>query len=175
VAELRERLQQASGITQLRSRLTDHFAHRADLLKIRLTGELLIRAEHLLRRDLTAADRWPLGGVTAMVTAYQNELGLAELDLLQRIQTGTMVIGHADREQILRLIGEYGRTIQDRLGLPADTPLAELATRAATLHKRWLLEGPAVVDRESADVIVRRCDNLLHHLRAAQAHLEDPQ
>ena len=175
VAELRERLQQASGITQLRSRLTDHFAHRADLLKIRLTGELLIRAEHSLRRDLTAADRWPLDGVTAMVTAYENELGLAELDLLQRIQTGTTVIGHADREQILRLIGEYGRTIHDRLGLPADTPLAELATRAATLHKRWLLEGPAVVDRESADVIVRRCDNLLHHLRAAQAHLEDPQ
>lgn len=175
VAELRERLQQASGITRLRSRLTDHFAHRADLLKTRLTGELLVRAERSLRRDLTAADRRTLERVTAMVTAYQDELGLAELALLQRIQTGTTVPGPADREQILRLIGEYGRTVPDRLGLPTGTPLAELATRAAALHGRWLLHGPALVDRESADVLVRRCDNLLHHIRAAQSHLEDPR
>jgi dynamin family protein len=175
VAELRERLQQASGITGLRGRLTDHFAHRADLLKTRLTSELLIRAERSLRRHLTPADRQTLDGVTAMVTAYQNELGLAELGLLQRIQTATTVLSRADREQILRLIGEYGRAVYDRLGLPADTPLAELAARAASLHERWLLDGPTIVDRESADVLVRRCDNLRHHVRAAQSHLEDPR
>jgi hypothetical protein len=175
VAELREQLQQASGITRLRGRLTDHFAHRADLLKTRLAGELLIRAERSLRRDLTPADRRTLDSVTAIVTAYQNELGLAELGLLQRIQTGTTVLSHADREQILRLIGEYGRAVHDRLGLSPGTPLAELAARAAALHTRWLLDGPAIVDRESADVLVRRCDNLLHHLRAAQSHMDDPQ
>src|SRR5580658_6957516 len=38
-AQLRERLTEASGISGLRDRLTDHFAHRADLLKARTTGE----------------------------------------------------------------------------------------------------------------------------------------
>jgi hypothetical protein len=173
--ELRERLAVASGISGLRDRLTDHFAHRADLLKARLAGELMLRADRSLRRDLGPADRRVLDGVTAMVTAYRRELGLAELDLLQRLQTGALPVSDADREEILRLIGEYGVAVPARLGLPPEAPLAGLAARAEALHERWLLNGPAILDRESADVLVQRCNKLKQNIRAARSHLEDPQ
>lgn len=174
-SQLRERLAAASGISGLRDRLTDHFAHRADLLKARLTGELMLRAHRSLRRDLGPDDRRALDGVTAMVTAYRGEIGLAELDLLQRLQTGALPVSEADREEILRLIGEYGTAVHARVGLPAETPLAELAARADALHERWLLSGPGILDRESAEVLVRRCNNLRKNIRDARSHLEDPQ
>jgi predicted GTPase len=174
-AQLRERLAEASGISVLRDRLTNHFAHRADLLKARLTSELMLRADRSLRRDLGPSDRRVLDGVTAMVTAFRRELGLAELELLQRLQTGALPVTDADREEVLRLIGEYGTAVPTRLGLPPNAPLAELAARADALHERWLLSGPGILDRESADVLVRRCDNLRKNIRIARSHLEDPQ
>jgi hypothetical protein len=175
VADLRERLAQASGISGLRDRLTNHFARRADLLKARLTGELMIAAHRALRRNLTPSDQRVLDRVTAMLTAYQQELGLAELDLLQRLQTGALPASPADREEILRLIGEYGTAVHTRLGLPPGAPLAELAARADVLHERWLLNGPGILDREAADALVRRCNNLRKNIRDARSHLEDPQ
>jgi hypothetical protein len=174
-AQLRERLTEASGISGLRDRLTDHFAHRADLLKARTTGELMLRADRSLRQNLGLPDRRVLDGVTAMVTAYQRELGLAELELLQRLQTGALPVNDADREEVLRLIGEYGTAVHTRLGLPPNAPLAELAARADALHERWLLNGPGILDRESADVLVRRCNSLRKNVREARSHLEHPQ
>ena len=175
LADLREQIQQASGITRLRDRLTYHFARRADLLKTRVTYEQLVRADRSLHRDLAHADRRALDRVVSMVvTDYQHELGLAELNLLQRVQTGAIVVSDADRDQILHLIGEYGRSVQARLGLPADTPLAEMAARADALWERWF-HGSPVVGREWADVLARRCNSLQRALRVAVANLEDPQ
>ena len=174
-AELREQLQRASGINSLRDRLTSHFAHRADLIKTKLTTDLMVRAERSLYRDLGRADRGVLDGVTAMVTTYKHELGLAELELLQRVQTGALPVSAADREEILRLIGEYGKPVHSRLGLPLTAQLTELEARAAALHDRWRRDGDALVGRESADTLVRRCGNLKRDIRAARSHLEDPQ
>jgi hypothetical protein len=175
VAELREQLEQASGITRVRSRLTDHFAHRSDLLKIRLTADLLTRKERRLRRELGSVDQRALAGVTSMITGFRNELGLAELDVLQRIMTEVVSVSDADREEILLLIGEYGRSVYARLGLPSSTPMAELSTRAGELHERWVRLGTAIVDRESANVLVDRCGTLRRNLREARSLLEDPQ
>jgi hypothetical protein len=172
---LRGQLADASGISVLRDRLTDHFARRADLLKTRLTAELMRRAHRSLRRDLGPEDRRVLDGVTAMVTAFQHELGLAELELLQRLQTGALRVGEADRAEILRLIGDYGPAAHARLGLPPETPLPELAARADALHERWRASGPAILDRESAEVLVRRCHSLRKNIRDARSLLEDPQ
>jgi hypothetical protein len=175
VAELSEQLEHASGINRVRDRLTDHFAHRADLLKIRLTADLLTRKERSLRRELGSADQRALAGVTSMIAGFQHELGLAELDVLQRIMTEVVLVGDADREEILLLIGEYGRSVHARLGLPPATPMAELATRAEKLHERWVRHGLAIVDRESANVLVERCGTLRRSLREAQSLLEDPR
>ncbi|HEX3958153.1 MAG TPA: dynamin family protein [Trebonia sp.] len=173
--ELREQLQAASGISSLRDRLTSHFAHRADLLKTKLTSDLTLRAERSLSRNLGRADRGVLDGVTAMITAYRDELGLAELELLQRVQTGALPVSPADREEILHLIGEYGKAVHSRLELPANASLTELETRAGALHDRWRRDGDALVGRESADTLVRRCSNLKRDIRVARSHLEDPQ
>ncbi len=176
VAELREQLEHASGIGRVRARLTDHFAHRSDLLKVRTTADLLTRKERGLRRELGAADQRTLAGVTEMIAGFQRrELGLAELDVLQRIMTEVTPVTDADREEILQLIGEYGRSVHARLGLPSGSPLADLASRAADLHERWVRHGSSIVDRESANVLVDRCGTLKRSLRAAQSLLEDPQ
>ena len=175
VTGLRDRLARASGIDRVRTRLTDHFAHRSDLLKIRLTTDLLARLERRLRRDLDPAGQRTLAGVGAMVGGFRAELGLAELDVLQRIMTEQTPVTEADRKEILLLVGEYGRSVAARLGRPPTAPLAELARRAAELHERWVRHGTAIVDRESAAVLVERCGTLRRNLRAAQSLLEDPQ
>jgi hypothetical protein len=176
VTELREQLQEISGITRLRDQLTDHFAHRADLLKIRSVGELTTRADREHGASLGPYDRLALDSVVAMIDTYsRDELGLAELELLQELQTGTFAVSDADRAEILRLIGQHGRSVAARLGLPAGTGLPDLITRAVILHDRWRSEGPALVGRKSADTLVRRCTSLRQHLRAAQTHLENPQ
>lgn len=111
----------------------------------------------------------------SLAPGFQNELGLAELDVLQRIMTDVVPVGDADRAEILTLIGEYGRSVAARLGLPPATPVAQLAIRAGELHERWVRHGTAIVDRESARVLVDRCETLRRSLREAQSLLEDPR
>ncbi|MFD0636071.1 dynamin family protein [Catenulispora yoronensis] len=175
VDELRTRLEEVSGIRVLRDRLTDHFAHRSHLIKARITGEALRRQARGLRAGLTAPDAEALDTALETVeTALRDEPGLDELDLLQRLVSGELRLGPDDREDVLHLVGEYGRSAAARLRLADTAAPADLAARARDLHDRWLGHLNAGRYRGSAHVVVARCANLLRAVAAARALLEDP-
>ncbi|SOF02868.1 Dynamin family protein [Streptomyces sp. OV198] len=174
VTELRELLDRHSGLEELRTRLTNHFTHRADLLKIRITAELLHQADHRLRRHLSDPDKHRLDASAALIGAFVGEeLGPRELDLLQRVVTGATKPGERDLDDLLNAIGEHGRAAHQRLGLPNTASLTELRDRAVELSDRWRLRTE-LGDRHTARVLHDRYQNLIQHIDAARHHLENP-
>jgi hypothetical protein len=179
LAELRERLDVHSGMAALRTRLTGHFAHRADLIKVRMTADSLGREKDRLRRHLGDRDMRRIMEVVSLVEDFaRNEHGLSELDLLQRIAAGEVTLGGEDRHEVLHAIGEYGRSVQQRLNLPDETPLCDLRDRADQLARRWRQRrdvGFPGGDPPAARVIADRYELLLDDIDQARAHLEYPR
>jgi serine/threonine-protein kinase len=91
-----------------------------------------------------------------------------ELQLLQRHRTGSSPFRQADWDEVERLLGAYGTGPTDRLGLAADTPVADVHAAAVAAHTRWQRRAESPVSsRESSDaarVLVRTCEGILHRL-----------
>lgn len=74
-------------------------------------------------------------------------------------------------QDFLRITGEYGRSVEARLGVQGSLPVAELARLAqqkiALWHGRtangWMLSGAYV---EAASIIARSYEQIYYHLSA---------
>ncbi len=154
-------LQQRSGLPELRALLERQFTDRADVLK----------AQTALRRLDAVLDAYPIRSAEALRTRRERiEAGahaLAELRLL-----GELRLGEADadvdddqREAMELLLGAAGGDVTARLGLPPDTPAADVhaALRAALDHYRRLSENRLAPRplRRAAATLRRTCEGLL--------------
>jgi hypothetical protein len=156
---LSERLVARSGLEELRELLAGCFAARGDVLKAR---RALLGIEQLLHAgDLPSSA--PLLAEVERVRAGAHEL--AETRLVGALRSGAVEVRADEAEAVERLLGSYGSSAADRVGLPRDASGEEVRAAVSTALSQWRrraespLAGPAEV--EAARVLVRTCEGLL--------------
>lgn len=158
---LSEQLVAMSGLEDLRRLLAGCFSSRGDTLKAR---RALLGVEQVLRtrgEELRSVDG--LLADVERVRAGAHEL--AETRLLGSLRSGAVDVGPDEVEVVERLLGSYGSSTTERLGLDAEAPPDAQRTAAASALARWRrraespLAGPA--DVEAARTLVRTCEGML--------------
>ncbi|MEV5978336.1 dynamin family protein [Streptomyces sp. NPDC052114] len=133
---LRAELHRGSGMADFRALLTDHFGHRAELVK-------LARAVQHVRGLPERAGGSPRARATleravADVTRLAHaEHAFAELAVLRGHYSGAVSLDPPDAADLLRITGEYGHAPHALLGLPADAAAPELTARARERLTHW--------------------------------------
>ena len=135
---LRAELDRRSGTADFRTLLTDHFGHRADVVKL---ARAVQQVKTLPVGSATAGDprlRETLESATAPVTRLEHtEHSFAELAVLRGHYNGTVLLDPPDVAELLRITGEYGHGPHVLLGLPADASRSELQARARERLAHW--------------------------------------
>ena len=164
---LRERLLDDTGLVGFIDLLDDQFARRADLIKLdRLTG----RVERLardLRRPQAGLTGWDYALLERTVRRFRSQAADAwdRFSVISDCHTpGRLALGDGDVANALRILGEHGRLLPDRLGLPGTASAVEFATRASARKDHWArldglpFNGPT---KRSCRIVLRACDELL--------------
>ena len=167
--ELRAQLLEHSGMTRLRTLISAHFGNRAQLIKLQQTVTEL-------RRRSGTADR-AMAAVTAEIENLAlNEHGFAELALLRDYYRGLLTLTEAEAAEILRVTGEHGVWITDRLGLGRQATLDEMYHRAAQRLDYWRdrSDDPELAGytKLAAQSLRRSYELLVYHVGEARRHLE---
>ncbi|RMH85165.1 MAG: hypothetical protein D6683_01310 [Actinomyces sp.] len=154
----------ASGLTTLRRRLDESFTRRRDLLKVR---SALAEIEALAGAGMLDGD---VVARAEEIRAGAHEL--TEARALAALRAGRVRLPEQSRDALERLLGADGDAAHIRLGLPADTPAADLlaAAHQELARQRSLAEQPtsSAARRELAGVAARTCEGLIFALGAHQ-------
>lgn len=158
-SQLATELVRRSGLDELRSVLLSQFAARRDVLKAR---SALLALEQLLHRS-PAPGTESLAGELERVTAGAHDF--AELRLLNALRQGAVKVKPAESEEMERLLGAEGSSVQQRLGLGPDATGGEIRTALQNAIGRWQrrAENP-LSSRDVADAaraLIRTCEGLL--------------
>ncbi|KJE20487.1 dynamin family protein [Frankia torreyi] len=169
-AEVRQRLLADSGVERLRSLIVDHFGNRATLIKMDGGLRDLENAIVRLRREARQAGRPVPAAVDALAGRVENlrsnDHSFAELSVLSALYAQELDLSSVERDELLRVTGEYGQEPTARLGLdPAASAADQLA--AATARIRWWAGRSAdpLLDRETvraARTVLRSYERLAH-------------
>lgn len=155
-SELARALVGMSGLNQVRDVLATRFAPRRELLKARTALRAL---DEMLTGDPATTG---LAAEVEALTAGAHEL--AEVSLLDALQHPDLGFGSEDAADAERLLGGWGVSLMDRLGLPADTPPELVVAAVQRELERWQhrrespFAGPMAV--HAARVLVRSCEAL---------------
>jgi hypothetical protein len=151
-----------SGLAELTDVLSALFTERAGLLKAR---SALLALEQIVRSEPTAKSASLLGEIER-ITAGAHEF--VELALLGSLRAGVVGLGPEPIAEAERILGGSGQRPWVRLGLPADTPPAQLRAQAVETLDRWRrrAENPVSVRAiaDAAGVVVRTCEGIIASL-----------
>ena len=170
--DLASRLQDVSGLEDLRAFLTRQLAARRDTLKARsaLLGVRAVLHAH------PAAGSDDLAKMVERIDAGAHEF--AEMRLLVALRAGEVGLRDDEAEAAERLLtpGEDG--IADRLGLARDAPPDDLKAALWQTLQRWQqraespMSGPDAV--EASRILVRSTEGLIARYNAGQAPTPSP-
>ncbi|GAB3983404.1 isoniazid-induced dynamin-like GTPase IniC [Actinoallomurus acanthiterrae] len=172
VEELRTELYDRSGLSGFRRLLVEHFGGRTDLLKLNRICHMVLSLPQRLAPRLSGQDRATLtAAVGDFMAILQREEGLSrELKTLRDHYEGLLDLNEADVEEMLRVTGERGSSIRDRLGLPATATWKELAAFARDRLSHWaalgLDPGYSGPTRTAIRVVRRAYDRLVEEIDA---------
>nr|WP_269328843.1 dynamin family protein [Kineosporia babensis] len=167
IDELRAELDRISGVAALRDLVHNHFGARAGA--IRVSGALA---------QITAANRrirlhQPPGSQELAVcedigrrledVMLAHSVLFAQIDVLGKVYQGLVRFSPAQREDLLRLTGERGMGLPERLGLEPGASPAELRQAAVTAAARWATAAATLTGsaRLAARDLQRSLDTLL--------------
>jgi hypothetical protein len=170
---LRRELLERSGMTAFSKLLADQFASRAELIKLH---GLIVRVAALageLRDDpgvrLTA---WDYATLDHAVSLFKKQADAAwdRLSVVSDCYARKLRLGERDMTDALRILGELGRLVSQRLGMKATAPAADLAACAMAKKEHWarLDSFPFNGDTKNAcRVVLRACEELVAETRQA--------
>jgi hypothetical protein len=171
--ELERELLRSSGVGQLRNLVIAHFGRRALLIKLMTALRRVRRATFQQRRQANEPDRPMIDEIAGKFEALEEgEHGFAELGVLRQFYAGNLRFEGDDASELLRVVGEFGATLEERLGLERGAPLAAVIERAEQRAGRWRTRSNDFgLDRKSlraARVLARSYDRILHRARQLQ-------
>jgi len=184
-AQLRAQLLERSGLTELRRLISSHFGNRAHLIKLQ---RVVADIRQLARQPNSAngpqpgsANRPQPGPALAEVVAEFDRLALnehafEELIVLRHYYNGELDLTEDDAAELLRVTGEHGVWVTDRLGLDRRATLEEMYARAQQRLAYWADRDtdPGLIGATSAAArtLRRSYERLVYHIGAARRHLE---
>jgi hypothetical protein len=164
--ELATALLSTSGISELQAALGAQFTSRTQALKARSS---LATMTALFRSPAWGDDgRWLRSAEQIASSAHE----IVEIQLLSELWLGELPVGDEDQAaEMARILGGYGTSPAARLGLPPETPPAELRAAALASVRRWMRVAehplsPARL-RSAARSVARSCDGVLAALGPA--------
>ena len=174
--DLRRALLDRSGMAELRRMVVSHFGNRAYLIKLRPVIEQVLQLRHEVRLPLPG-DRAALNEAIAQFERLAvNEHAFKELTVLQHYYEDRLTLSEPELHEALRVTGEHGVWITDRLGLDRGATLDEMYERADQRRAFWssLSTDPEIRgETASATRVLRRSyEILVHHIGEARRHLE---
>lgn len=169
VAELRRILDERSGVAGLRDLIRNHFGARAGAVRVHDALQHLLRRNrgHRMRMPEGHADRRVLDDVGERLDAFQRRhaIDLQLIGVLGLYYRGEWRPRPAQTGDLLRLTGERGPALADRLGLPPTASPGELRAAAVALSARWAAAaGSGLAARNAVATLQRACDEILYTL-----------
>lgn len=173
--EIGVELQNLCGVQEVRELLYRHFANRTFLIKTQYIFNHLRGMVHQIRRERNATAQLRdicaqvMDGIDSLMSSVQT---LKELKALQMYYNGQLhFLGEDEEQDFLRITGEYGRMVEDRLGAPKGSSVAQLAALAqqkvGAWHGKaasgWMMSGAYV---EAASIVARSYEQMYYHLNA---------
>lgn len=179
VAELRTRLDEASGVAELRRVMTEHFGRRAPWIKYDV-GLRDVRDEVARCRDaalatpFTVLDRAAVDDVANQRNAARaNEPAFAELAVLNAYYLGQLALRPGEIAKVERLVGLNGTTCAARLGLRPEASLDEMEAAIKARRSHWARRAALNAGEERAASTLRDlCDRLAERLQHARRLLD---
>lgn len=173
-AEITVDLQAACGIQAVRDLLFQHFGNRTFLIKTRYIFSRLRMLVRQIKKDPGSSLQLQnvcgqlADGIDGLMTSVQT---LKELKALQMYYNGQLdFFDEEERQDFLRITGEYGRSAEERLGVQGSMTVAQLADiarqKVALWNGRtsgWMLSSSYV---EAAAIIARSYEQMYFHLNA---------
>jgi GTPase SAR1 family protein len=140
--ELRSLMLEDSGVGEVRRTVLGHFGNRADVLKLaqalRDISQAVVRLRMQAVRTGTALPN-AVGTVAGILERVRlGSGGLSELAVLEDYYRDRLELDPNDLDEVLRVSGEYGRSVTARIGAAEGTPLAELSARADARASAWM-------------------------------------
>jgi hypothetical protein len=171
--DLERELLRHSGVGELRELVISHFGRRASQIKLMTALRRVRRATFQQRRQATGHDRGLIDEVARTFEALEEaEHGFAELGVLQQFYAGNLRFEGDNATELLRVAGEFGVTLEERLGLERGAPLTAVIEQAEQRARRWrTLCNDFGLDRKTlraARVLARSYDRILHRARQLQ-------
>ncbi|GAA0398735.1 isoniazid inducible gene protein IniC [Acrocarpospora corrugata] len=168
IPELRTELLNRSGLTAFRTLLTDHFGNRADLIKLSRAIQD-VRRLPALAGPTGPRERMALDQAIAAITQLEfQEHALAEFAVLRNHYDGLLTFNGPQVAELLRLTGQHGLRLTDRLDLD---PAADPTTQAAKAHERLIYWAGVDIDpscrgatRRAAQVIRQSYELIINDL-----------
>lgn len=164
---LRRGLRDGSGVTEFAGLLTEHFAQRADLIK---AHAVIGRAEALVRQVRDAPDAgltgWDYATLNDVAGLFRGQASVAwdTRTVVSDCRSGRLSLDNRDVADALRILGEPGQSVRERLGLPAVARDDDLANRAIDRKNHWarLDQFPFDGDtRRACRTVLRACEVLV--------------
>jgi len=158
---LAESLLRHSGLAELQAVIADLFSARRSVLKARTA---LLGVEELVHREPCSQRAYLL---TQLERVVSNAHEFREMRLLAALRTGRAGLPADTAAEARRLAGGEGTSVFERLGLSAETPPDRLWSEADTKAERWRSQSRQAQSgrhRQSAQVVVRSCEAILHQL-----------
>lgn len=172
--EMGARLQDACGIEAVRDLLVSHFGNRTFLIKTQYIFNRLRGVIQQMKKKPGISSQ--LHGICGQLAEYIDGLmtsvqTLKELKALQMYYNGQLdFMDEEERQDFLRITGEYGRSVENRLGVTGSLTVSELAVRARERAVFWnerangYMLPSAYID--AASILARSYEQMCYHLSA---------
>ena len=169
-------LQERCGIQAVREILQSHFGNRTFLIKSQYIFGHLRSVLSSLKKEFPGDAA--VYNVCTQIAGEIEELMMSvqtldELKILQMYYNRQVRFrSEAEREDFLRVTGEYGRKAEIRLDLPDESTIADMRDRAGQKAAEWRARaGGFMLERsyvEAARTIARSYETMYYHLSALE-------
>jgi hypothetical protein len=168
--DLARELGHASGMTALSDLIVSHFGSRALLIKLE-RSIVELRALALRERNNNAAAGDSGRAVDDALDAFwTREHGFAELAVLRRYYEGALELEGSEEDEMLRVTGESGTSVAERLGESAGASPQVLLGIASRRIAHWSARAEFAANkatRDAAKTIRRSYERLAALARAS--------
>ncbi|MEV0321043.1 dynamin family protein [Streptomyces sp. NPDC050658] len=178
LVDVQKTLLAESGVAALRDLIVEHFGNRSGLIKLdsalREATASVHRSRALPRdREHGFAFAETVDGVGAALERFRlSDPGPAEIALLTGVYRGDYDFTDGERDEVLLVTGERGRSVAARLGLPADAPLSAFRSALADRRAAWRVRvddpfhaPPTVL---AARTVLRTYDRIAEQVASAE-------
>jgi len=170
--ELSEALFRHSGVWDVRNLLIEHFGSRAAIIKISyIIGRVKERCHQMMASFMNYSD--PLREVLKYILDEfqqfeENTRSFSELKTLQFYYNGELLLEQAEEEELLRLTGERGSSVEERLNCNGSS-ISEMTELALDKTNYWYgranMRCGSRAYNEMASTLARSYEITYYHLK----------